>query len=335
MAKLPSPLLVQAVVDAFSESGATAICVSQVGRQPRKFFVQSGQTSFDLWVYIWTLTHGGGAARPKDEYRIQLTGVIPPLQLNPTGPTILIGYEPSCQCFAGFDLSRHKTFSMKSPSIQININALHKALQDGFSFVTKGNKEIAIGFRPDQILVYSLHANQLHAQGADAKMVSLLSKAAALQPIQNVEIEQVAKERQRLLNTLSRLSRDSAFRRKVIIAYDRRCAVTGIQLKLIDAAHILPVGAEGSHDEVNNGLCLSPTYHRAYDRGLIYLDNELMMRINQTQEQELVALSLHGGLHELKSCLDRPIRLPADKRQWPSLAMIQKANKFRGIEVKC
>ena len=31
-----------------------------------------------------------------------------------------------------------------------------------------------------------------------------------------------------------------------MLAYDQRCAVTRIQLRLVDAAHILPVGAEGS-----------------------------------------------------------------------------------------
>lgn len=45
-----------------------------------------------------------------------------------------------------------------------------------------------------------------------------------------------------------------------------------MQLRLIDAAHILPVGAKDSNDEVNNGLCLALTYYRAYDRCLIYLD---------------------------------------------------------------
>jgi hypothetical protein len=50
MASIPAPLLVQAIIDAFSESGATAICVSKEKEQPRKFYVQSGQVAFSLWV---------------------------------------------------------------------------------------------------------------------------------------------------------------------------------------------------------------------------------------------------------------------------------------------
>lgn len=331
MPKLPTNLLIQATIDAFSESGATAILISAPQSQPRHFVVQSGQTGLDLWIYLWTLTHGGGKARPRDEYRVQLTGVRPPLQLNPLGPTLLIGYEPNLNCFAGFDLTKHLTFSVKSPSIQIPITVLYTALQDGLSFTTKSNDEIAIGIRPDQLLAYVLNAADLHAKGADATMVDLLSRAASLQDISDSDMAVVPKDRQVIVGAVARLSRASDFRRKVIVAYEHRCAVTRMQLRLIDAAHILPVGAPGSNDEVNNGLCLSPTYHRAYDRGLIYLDEDLIIRINPGQERDLVRLGQAGGLPDFKAYLDKRIHLPADRRQWPNRELIRLANQFRNI----
>ena len=293
--------------------------------------IKSGRNSFELWVYIWTLTHGGGVKRPRDEYRIQITSIRPPLELNPGGLTVLMGYEPNIKCFAGFDLSKHRNFSTRSPSIQIPITVLHQALQNGFSFITKGNDEIAVGIRPDQFLAYCLNADLLHKQGADADMVNLLSKAAALEEIIPDETKPVSPERQRVIAEVSRLSRDSSFRRKVTIAYDRRCAVTRIQLRLIDAAHILPVGVEGSSDDVSNGLCLSPTYHRAYDHGLIYLDESLKMQINLEKERQLVQDRLDGGLTDFKVYLNRQIHLPADKNQWPNIESVRTANHVRGI----
>ena len=82
-----------------------------------------------------------GAARPKNEYRIQLTGVSSPLQMNPSrGPTLLMGFESNTQCFAGFDVEKHRTFSTKSPSDTDTLNrTLHEALQNGISFARKGN----------------------------------------------------------------------------------------------------------------------------------------------------------------------------------------------------
>lgn len=331
MPKLATPLLIKSITDALAESNATGILISNLQRNPRRFVVQAGQSRFEVWIYIWTLTHGGGAARPKNEFRIQLTGITPPFQTNPSGPTIIIGYEPNLNCFAGFDLSKHQTFSTQSPSIQIPITTLHDALQDGFAFVTKGNEEIAVGIRPDQLLAYIMNAEMLHAQGADAATVSLLSRAASLEEITSNDIAQIPAERQRIVQTVSRLSRDSSFRRKVLAAYEHRCAVTRMQLKLVEAAHILPVGVEGSNDEVANGICLSPTYHRAYDNSLIYLDGNLIMRINPEKEQELTTLGLSGGLQDFKNYLDVRIHLPQDKTQWPVKKLIKAANQFRKI----
>lgn len=138
MAALSAPEILTAIEDAFTESAASAVLISERRDHPRRFYIVAGEASFPVWIYVWTLTHGGGAARPTDEYRIQLTSVAPPLPQNPDGPTLLLGYEPNTKCFAGFDLRKHKTFSTGSPSIQININVLREAVRDGFAFCEKG-----------------------------------------------------------------------------------------------------------------------------------------------------------------------------------------------------
>jgi putative restriction endonuclease len=99
---------------------------------------------------------------------------------------------------------------------------------------------------------------------------------------------------------------------------------------LVESAHILPVGAPESTDDVRNGIALSPTYHRAYDTGLIYLDEHYVMRLNPQKKVELVGLKLESGLKEFTSPLGK-ILLPQDKRQWPDITLIRKANAFRRI----
>lgn len=334
MPQLPTRELIQAVVAAIENGNSTASLISRPSKNPRQFIIQSPQGVLDVWIYIWTLTHGGGAARPRDEYRVQMTGVAPPLERNPRGHTLLMGYEPNTGCFAGFDLSKHTMFTAGSPSIQIPFPVVHDALQHGFSFHTKGNDEIVIGFRPDQLIAYILNADLLHRLGADAEMVDLLTRATSQEPIEASELTRVTQERQRIVATVERLSRDAGFRRKVTTAYEHRCAVTRIQLQLVDAAHILPVGDKESIDEVENGVCLSPTYHRAFDRGLIFLDEELIMRINPQKEEQLRQRGMHGGLKDFSSYLNRVIHLPADRRQWPNLRFVQAGNGLRGIPVK-
>ncbi|MBI1900259.1 MAG: HNH endonuclease [Planctomycetia bacterium] len=324
--------LVDAILDAIAQSRHAGILVSALRTHPRKFAVTgpSGDDSL-LWVYAWTLTFGGRTSLPH-EFRIQMTTVRSPLALNPFGPTLLVGYDPDLRLLGGFDLRRHRTFTTGSPSVQIDRRVLEKALQDGLSFDRKGNDEIAVGIRPDQFMDYALTAEQLHRYGKQAATFGLLEKAASLKRIPPQEIEVLSQERQRIVQTVSRLSRNANFRQQVIDAYQNRCAVTRAQLRLVDAAHILPVGVPGSVDHVRNGIALSPTYHRAFDGGLIFLDEEYRMHTNPLRERHLQELGLAAGLESFKATLGR-IHLPQDRQQWPRPEFIRKANEHRSIQV--
>lgn len=103
-----------------------------------------------------------------------------------------------------------------------------------------------------------------------------------------------------------------------------------MQLRLVEAAHILPVAASGSTDQIRNGLALSPTYHRAFDSGLIFVDTEHVMSINPARIAQLDKLNLTAGLPHLEASLGK-IHLPAERSQWPHPSFIRKANKLRGI----
>ncbi len=321
--------LINAVIAAVEESGYSAIFLRRKGQpHPREFLTTSPSEESDLlWVYIWTLTFGGRQSLP-DEYRIQMTTVESPLKLNPHGPTVLMGYEPDLGLFAGFDIQFHRQFTEGSPMVSIDIKVVKQALQDGLSFHRKSNQEIAIGVRPDQFMNYAHHAMQLHKLGRQPATYGLISRAAALETIPAEEVASLPEQRKRIVQTVSRLSRDGNFKKQVLNAYGNRCAVTKTQLKLVDAAHILPVGAPESVDDVCNGIALSPTYHRAYDNGLIYLDEEYTMQINSEKVSELASLNLAGGIETFRACLG-PILLPHDRRQRPNARFIRKANQYR------
>ncbi len=68
------------------------------------------------------------------------------------------------------------------------------------------------------------------------------------------------------------LTRDPNFRRAVLRAYERRCAVCNYDLRLgdellgLEAAHI-KWHAAGGPDQVSNGLALCGFHHKAFDRG--------------------------------------------------------------------
>ena len=328
MPAIPPEKLVEAITNALSDSGVEAQFVSPVRRQPRRFILAGQNVPLALTIYAWTLTPGG---RPslRDEYRIQMTSVSSPLTMGTDGPTILVGYDSERNLFAGFDLERHSSFTTGSPSVQIDINELRKAETAGLSFHRKSNDEIAIGIRSDMLLAYAMNARLLHRFGTSTSVLRLLNQSLH-SPVPQPAIENLSVERRRVISEVNRLSRDASFRQRVLFAYGNKCAVTRIQLKLVEAAHILPVGASGSADHVTNGLALSPTYHRAYDAGLIYLDENYRMRLNEGRLQMLNHLNLAGGVDSFRAPLGE-IFLPPDPQQRPSIDFIRRANQVRHI----
>ena len=93
-------------------------------------------------------------------------------------------------------------------------------------------------------------------------------------------------ERERVEIYSSRIIRDRIFRRRVLEAYDCRCAITGLKFingggrAEVQAAHIKPVEANGP-DTIQNGLALSGTVHWMFDRGLISLSDELDVLVSR------------------------------------------------------
>lgn len=93
-------------------------------------------------------------------------------------------------------------------------------------------------------------------------------------------------KRDRVAYLGSRLVRDRLFRRRIVTAYDARCAITGLKLingggrAEVEAAHIRPV-ERGGPDIVNNGIALSGTVHWMFDRGLVSLADDLEILVSR------------------------------------------------------
>ena len=320
----------RAILDALNECGAVSFHMQRSAAHPRVYLIAHSGRQFSLWVYCWTLTHGGRKSLP-DEYRIQVTSVDSPLPINSDGNTVLLGYEPNRGVFAGFDLERHRRFTGRSPSIQVSISTLNDCLQDGLAFQTKSNDEIAIGIRSDHLLFYCDHVRGLHHLGDDSTYLETAERVVKTQDISDLEIQDLPEQRQLVIRETARWARSSTFTKQVLNAYDNRCAVTRRKLKLVDAAHILPVKAgDQSIDNVRNGIALSPTYHRAFDNGLIYLDESMVMRLNSSAADDLIRLGLASGIDSFAAELGK-IHLPYNPEQRPDPYFIHLANSYRGL----
>src|SRR6266496_904566 len=272
--------LLEKIVSAVNDSGWNVAYLEDIKQHPFYLQVYRDNESYRVKIYVWHLTHGGGKARPKDEYRIQITGVdqFEPLQ---GGKTLILGYWKEVDVFAGFDVRKHLGRLGSSPSIQIREDALRKAYINGFEPRDKGNKEVAIAFRPDFFVDYLQSLEPLHDFGQSTKDLSVLSEIAQNPEINvaDIQIQNVA--RKTTVVSVSKKLRDVSFRKRVLTAYSFHCAVCGIQLKLVEAAHIIPVNHDNGTDETRNGLALCALHHKAYDQGLITVVEDYSVQINR------------------------------------------------------
>ena len=76
----------------------------------------------------------------------------------------------------------------------------------------------------------------------------------------------------------------SFFRKTVLAAYDFKCCITGLEIpELLNASHIIPWSKDKAN-QINprNGLCLNAIHDRAFDRGLLTVTPELMIKVSKS-----------------------------------------------------
>lgn len=111
--------------------------------------------------------------------------------------------------------------------------------------------------------------------------------------------------------------RGGVFKREIPKIYEYQCAISGMRVEstsnaqLVDACHIVPF-AISKDDTITNGISLSPNLHRAYDRGLITINNEYVVRISPSIREK-------DSPYSLRQFEGKRIILPSETRYYPSL----------------
>jgi putative restriction endonuclease len=150
------------------------------------------------------------------------------------------------------------------------------------------------------------------------------------------ELERVHEQQEEFLGPvdrdtvlMSRKVRDRQFRKRVIEAYDCRCALTGMRLingggrAEVQAAHIMSV-EKGGPDKETNGIALSGTVHWMFDRGLISLSDAgdilLSSKINDVESVEKLIRPDRRALLPANGNLRPHPRYLAWHREWHRFA---------------
>lgn len=111
--------------------------------------------------------------------------------------------------------------------------------------------------------------------------------------------------------------RCGVFKRVVPKIYNYACCISDMRIvsrydiQMIDACHIVPFSVS-HNDTITNGISLSPNFHRAFDRGLITINENYQVVISNSFTENLTENSL-------KSFEGKQIFLPKEKQHFPDI----------------
>lgn len=115
------------------------------------------------------------------------------------------------------------------------------------------------------------------------------------------------------------------FRRTVLSSYDGACCITGLAVaELLVGSHIVPWAADaGNRTNPRNGLCLNVLHDKAFDRGLIAVDDSYRVLVSSRVrklglEQARAVLEVEGAV----------LRMPRRFLPDPGLLAWHRANVF-------
>lgn len=108
--------------------------------------------------------------------------------------------------------------------------------------------------------------------------------------------------------------RSGVFKKEIPKIYNYTCCISGLRIiaggiQMIDACHIVPF-SESHDDTITNGLSLCPNLHRAFDRGLLSIDEDYRVVLQPFAENE-------NNIYSIKQFAGKEILLPKEKEYMP------------------
>lgn len=284
--KLSGTEIARQWINALSRSGLHVRVISDhPRRRPLMLQVTGDSLATTLRVFVWNVTPGGPeGVRAADEWRVQATrpGDVP-FEVAGPAQTLLLGFHAELDVFCAWETRAHPN-PKSSSSLQVSFETLGRAARDGYASQARdAGSHVVVAFRPESAGTYlaTLPALLELTEAGDIDTATGATNGDG----ELLDFDP-RRPRARSVIQVTRLVRDARFRTRTLIRYDGRCAFCGLGATLAEAAHIQPVASDGSDSDVN-GLAACPTHHQAFDKGLLVVAPEGLIRVNSRRCAEL------------------------------------------------
>ncbi len=285
----------------------------------------------DFYILVKNLHESGKGRGNQDEARIQVAKTKYLEQtLSSHPPIVILGYFADKNVFTAWDphFIQKRLNKKQTISLYTRFSKQEKATQQKIVSYRDNNAHSVITFQPRYLGLYLENLLTIHFLN-DSSLDALIDESDVCDF--NNENGSLDSDKGKLLITHTRYRRSPSFRKKVYEAYDYTCAMCGMQLELIEAAHIVPKSHKKGNDEVTNGISLCALHHTAYDRSLLYFDEQFYILVNKEKIEYLRTLKLDAGIEKFNNLLVDKLILPANDSLRPNIQNITTANSIRGI----
>ena len=300
------------------------------GNNPYRFSINKKT----YYVLIKNVHESGEGRGNQDECRIQIAKSENfNTALNSRNDVIVLGYFADEKVFTAWNpyIMRDRFNQRETVSLYSRFSVQKIAKVQKIASYRDTNKQSIISFIPDYLGLYLENLEKIHLL-SDIELKNLSETSDNLNNLN--EDGEFNSSEGTLTITHDRKKRDPNFKIKVYDAYNNKCAMCGIGLKLIEAAHIVPFSHKLGTDEIDTGISLCSIHHDAYDRSLIYFNEKFDIIINESKMEYLEKVGLDFGYRKFEKLSFDKIQLPNNHTHRPNLGNIKIANQARGILIE-
>ena len=320
--------LLQAVIDACRYRTEAVLYVE--GRNPFTLSVDS----VNVTLFVANISHARRS--DPDEYRIQCPGDLPKELAGhrASGQSVcILGYNADTDTFSAWDPDLFLDRSRRTQRFSLYTRLTHhsEARSEGFAIYRDSVGQNVLSFRSEFLGLYVGNTEQMH--NATRRALQTIVNAYRQTRSGAVARRLVTVAKRRIQVSHSQFARSPQFRQAVLDAYENRCAMCGVQLELIEAAHLVPHAHPNGSDSVPNGIALCALHHKSLDTGLLYVDADYYIRMNAVRRRYLARMQRIEGLRRFERLLRPTITLPQDPADYPLRENIVLGNQLRGIGV--
>lgn len=182
----------------------------------------------------------------------------------------------------------------------------------------RGIRGLVHGAKMEENIWHEFYGNPERLAYESEKIIAELQGRTIEENI-NLEFDKLPEGEEREVTVRQRVNQ-SFFRMAVLSSYNNRCCISGVgNPELLDACHIVDwVDDKANRTNPKNGLCMTPFFHRAYDKMLMAISPDLIIYIS---DELLFNIVNDKFAHYLKSINGDKITMP--DRFFPEKDLLQ------------